>query len=134
MACVARQSHSLCAPAVPEVALASHPRHQAGKTPVPKPSRGSNNSGYCSHPNTRGQLTWSYFGIRCDAFPRNNPLRIRVGFAFNRSKAIRQRMLGLVKHDVVRARYSHHDHESEPVILNFAAELRSFALQFSNRV
>ena len=61
-------------------------------------------------------------------------LRVRVGFAFNRSKAIRKRMLGLVKHDVVRARYGHHDHESEPVILNFAAELRSFALQFSDRV
>jgi hypothetical protein len=61
-------------------------------------------------------------------------LRVRVGFPFNRSKAIRQRMLGLVKHDVVRARYGHHDHESVPVILNFAVELRSFALQFSDRV
>jgi hypothetical protein len=27
-------------------------------------------------------------------------------------------MLGLVKHDVVRARYGHHDDESVPVILN----------------
>ena len=53
---------------------------------------------------------------------------------FQWSKAIRQRMLGLVKHDVVRARYGHHDHEPVPVILNFAAELRSFALQFSDRV
>jgi hypothetical protein len=61
-------------------------------------------------------------------------LRVRVGFPFNRSKAIRQRMLGLVKHDVVRARYGHHDHESVSVILNFAAELRSFALQFGDRV
>jgi hypothetical protein len=43
-------------------------------------------------------------------------------------------MLGLVKHDVVRARYAHHDHESEPVILNLAVELSSFALQFSDRV
>jgi hypothetical protein len=43
-------------------------------------------------------------------------------------------MLGLVKHDVVRARYGHDDHESVPVILNFAAKLRSFALQFSDRV
>jgi len=49
-------------------------------------------------------------------------------------KAIRQRMLGLVKHNVVRARYGHHDHEPVPVILNFAAELRSLALQFSDRV
>jgi hypothetical protein len=61
-------------------------------------------------------------------------LRVRVGFPFNRSKAIRQGMLGLVKHDVVSARYGHHDHESVPVILNFAAELRSFALQFSDRL
>jgi hypothetical protein len=30
MACLAGQSHSLCAPAVPEVELASHPRHPAG--------------------------------------------------------------------------------------------------------
>jgi hypothetical protein len=43
-------------------------------------------------------------------------------------------MPGLIKHDVVRARYGHNDHESVPVILNFAAELRSFALQFSDRV
>jgi hypothetical protein len=43
-------------------------------------------------------------------------------------------MLGLVKHDIVRARYGHQDHESVPVILNFAVELRSFALQFSDRV
>ena len=43
-------------------------------------------------------------------------------------------MPGLVKHDVVRARYGHHDHESVPVILNFSVELRSFALQFSDRV
>src|ERR1700678_3901736 len=61
-------------------------------------------------------------------------LQVRAVFPFNRSKAIRQRMLGLVKHDVVRARYGHHDHESVPVILNFAAELCSFALQFSDRV
>jgi hypothetical protein len=43
-------------------------------------------------------------------------------------------MFRLVKHDVVRTRYGHHDHESVPVILNFAAELCSFALQFSDRV
>ena len=61
-------------------------------------------------------------------------LRVRVGSPFNRSKAIRQRMPGLVKHDVVRARYGHHNHESVPLILNFAAELRSFAFQFSDRV
>ena len=61
-------------------------------------------------------------------------LQVRVRWPFNRSKAIRQRMPGLVKHDVVRAGYGHHDHESVPVILNFAAELRSFALQFSDRV
>ena len=54
--------------------------------------------------------------------------------AINRSKAVRQGMLGLVKHDVVGARYGHHDHESVPVILNFAVELRSFALQFSDRL
>jgi hypothetical protein len=54
--------------------------------------------------------------------------------SFKRSKAVRQRMLGLVKHDVVRAGYGHHNHESVPVILNFAAELRSFVLQFSDRV
>src|SRR5205085_1377715 len=40
-------------------------------------------------------------------------------------------MLGLVKHDVIRAGYGHHDHESISAILNFAAELRSSALQFS---
>jgi hypothetical protein len=58
----------------------------------------------------------------------------RVSCPFNRSKAIRQRMPGLVKHDVVRARHGHHDHESVPVILNFTVELRSFALQFSDRL
>jgi hypothetical protein len=52
----------------------------------------------------------------------------------NRSKAVRQRMLGLVKHDVVRARYGHRNHETVALILNFAAELRSFALQFGDRV
>jgi len=36
MACLARQSHSFCAPAVPEVAPASHPRHPAGIQPPPK--------------------------------------------------------------------------------------------------
>src|ERR1700735_3717769 len=36
MACLARQSHSLCAPSVPEVALASHPRHPGGKTLRPE--------------------------------------------------------------------------------------------------
>ena len=43
-------------------------------------------------------------------------------------------MLGLVKHYVVRTRYGHHDHEAIAVILNFAAEIRSFALQFSDRL
>src|ERR1700723_781562 len=43
-------------------------------------------------------------------------------------------MPGLVKHDVVRARYGHHDHQSEPTVLNFAAELGSFALQLSDRL
>jgi hypothetical protein len=43
-------------------------------------------------------------------------------------------MLGLVKQDFVRARYGQHEHEAVPVILNFAVELRSFALQFSDRV
>jgi hypothetical protein len=43
-------------------------------------------------------------------------------------------MLGLIKHDVVSARHGHHDHESVPVILNFAVEFRSFTLQFSDRV
>src|ERR1700691_1545050 len=61
-------------------------------------------------------------------------LRVRVGFPFDRSKAVRQRMLGLVKHDVVHARYGHHDHESVPVILNFASEFRSFTLQLSHRL
>jgi hypothetical protein len=42
-------------------------------------------------------------------------------------------MLGLVKHNVVRAIYGQHGHKSPPVILNFAVELRSFALQFSDR-
>jgi hypothetical protein len=55
---------------------------------------------------------------------------VKVGVSqlvFQSVKDIRQRMLGLVKHHVVRARYGHHDHESVPMILNFAAELRSFA-------
>jgi hypothetical protein len=43
-------------------------------------------------------------------------------------------MLGLIKHDVVRAGYGHHDHESVPVILNFAVELGSSAVQFRDRV
>ena len=42
-------------------------------------------------------------------------------------------MLGLVKHDVVRTRYGHHDHESVSVILNFTTELRPFGAQFSHR-
>ena len=41
-------------------------------------------------------------------------------------------MPGLVEHDVVRAWYGHLDHESVSVILNFAVELRSFGLQFSD--